>query len=181
MTAMVEPGSDRQTASPQEVAERLRQGEGVLVDVRTPAEFRSVHAEGAVSKPLDALDPEQVVREHGGDGKPLFLICRSGNRSMMALQRFLEQGIGEVISVEGGTQAWDASGLPVVRGRQTISLDRQMRISAGALVVLGVVAGAVWHPAGYVLAGCIGAGLVFAGVTDTCPMSSMLARAPWNR
>ena len=171
-----------ETINPSDAAERLRQKTGVLVDVRTPAEFREVHAEGAINRPLDSLSPQTVTREDVDDSRQILLICRSGNRSAQACRQFGEQGIDGVISVDGGTQAWEAAGLPVVRGeKKAISLDRQMRITAGSLVVLGALLGVLVHPAGYALSAVIGGGLVFAGVTDTCPMSSMLAKMPWNR
>jgi len=83
--------------------------------------------------------------------------------------------------VEGGTNAWIAAGLPVIRGRKTISIERQVRIGAGSLVVIGTGLGRFVHPAFYILAAFVGAGLVFAGVTDICGMANVLAKAPWNR
>jgi rhodanese-related sulfurtransferase len=86
-----------------------------------------------------------------------------------------------VVNVEGGTVACAAAGLPVVRGRKAVSLERQVRIAAGLLVVLGVALGWLVHPALVGLSAFVGAGLVFAGVTDTCGMGMLLARMPWNR
>jgi len=71
--------------------------------------------------------------------------------------------------------------LPVVRGKKTISLERQVRIAAGSLVVLGVVLGWLIHPGLSGIAAFVGAGLVFAGVTDTCGMAMVLAKMPWNQ
>ena len=73
------------------------------------------------------------------------------------------------------------AGLPVVRGKKAVSLERQVRIAAGSLVVIGVALGLLVHPVLFGLSGFVGAGLVFAGVTDTCGMGMMLARMPWNR
>ncbi|MBO0696981.1 MAG: DUF2892 domain-containing protein, partial [Zavarzinella sp.] len=93
----------------------------------------------------------------------------------------LAAGCPDVMNVEGGTAAWAAAGLPVVRGRKAVSLERQVRIAAGLLVVLGAVLGWLVHPAFVGLSAFVGAGLVFAGVTDTCGMGMLLARMPWNR
>ena len=164
-----------------EGAKRLRAGKAVLIDVRTPAEFRELHAAGAINHPLDSLSPLEVAQQHAAAGQELLLICRSGNRSATAHSQFLREGIEHAVSVEGGTQSWEREGLPVERGRKTLALDRQMRILAGSLVVLGVAIGWFVYPLGYVLAAFIGAGLVFAGVSDSCPMSQMLAKMPWNR
>ena len=87
-----------------------------------------------------------------------------------------------VVHVDGGTNAWQAAGLPVLKGeRKTMGMERQVRIAAGGLVALGVLAGALLHPAGYLFAAAIGAGLVYSGVSNTCAMALVLAKMPWNR
>ena len=84
--------------------------------------------------------------------------------------------------MEGGTQAWVAAGLPAVKGsKSAISIERQVRIGAGILVLTGIILGFLFHPAFFALSAFIGAGLVFAGVTDWCGMGLLLAKAPWNR
>jgi hypothetical protein len=88
--------------------------------------------------------------------------------------------------VEGGTAACEAAGLPVVRGRKAMSLERQVRICAGSIVAIGAALAAfgpdpTWQKVGAGIAGFIGCGLVFAGVTDTCGMAMMLAKMPWNQ
>jgi hypothetical protein len=90
-------------------------------------------------------------------------------------------GHSNVINVEGGTSAWAEDGLPVVRGKKAVSLERQVRITAGSLVLLGVILGWLLHPAFLILSAFVAAGLIFSGVTDTCGMGMMLARMPWNR
>jgi len=154
-----------------------------LIDVRTPVEFEQVHAEGARLAPLSDLDVAAVVAGRAaGAGEPVYVICKSGGRAAKACAAFAAAGHVNVISVAGGTDAWVAAGLPVVRGQsRVISLERQVRIAAGAMVIVGVLLGFLVHPALFGLAGFVGAGLVFAGVTDTCGMGMMLARMPWNR
>jgi len=152
-----------------------------LIDVRTPAEFREVHAAGARNIPLDALDPQAVMSQRNGKNGPLYLICRSGNRAASACRKFVDAGFSDVVNVEGGTQAWEHAGLPVVRGKKTISLERQVRIAAGFLVLLGAVLGYFVHPYFIGLSAFVGAGLMFAGITDTCGMGMMLAKMPWNQ
>lgn len=171
------------TISPAELAERLQAGRGVeLLDVRTPAEYRETHAEPARLVPLDALDPAAVMQARGGvAGEPLYIICRTGSRGRKACEAFAAAGYRNVVNVEGGTLAWEQAGLPVVRGKKTIALERQVRIAAGTLVLLGTALGALVHPAFLGLAAFVGAGLVFAGVTDTCGMAMLLARMPWNQ
>lgn len=151
-----------------------------LIDVRTPVEFQEVHVDGARNVPLDQLDPAAVMAGHA-PGQPLYVICRSGSRGRQACEKFHAAGFTNVHNVEGGTLACIADGLPVVRGRQIVSLERQVRIAAGALVLLGTALGWFVDPLFLGLAAFVGAGLIFAGITDTCGMGLMLARMPWNR
>jgi rhodanese-related sulfurtransferase len=169
------------TITPRRLAELRECGESIkLIDVRTPAEFGEVHVDFARNVPLDSLDPAQFP--HSGNGQPrLYVICRSGNRAAKACEKLMAAGHGSVINVEGGTQAWIDAGLPVVRGRKAMSLERQVRIAAGMFVLLGLLLGWFVHPWFLGLAAFVGAGLVFSGVTDTCGMGMLLARMPWNR
>lgn len=171
------------TITPQELAKLRGAGRPIdLVDVRSPVEYREVHAEQARSVPLDTLDPRAVMASRGDAARgPLYLICRSGGRSRKAAEAFQEAGFDDVASVEGGTLAWERAGLPVVRGEKTVSLERQVRIAAGSLVALGTALGVLVHPAFLGLPAFIGAGLVFSGVTDTCGMAMILARLPCIR
>jgi rhodanese-related sulfurtransferase len=174
------------TISPTQLADLRRRGESVtLIDVRTPAEYGEVHVEGARNVPLDRLDPKDISASHAGQG-PLYFICRSGGRSQKACEKLLAAGVADVVSVEGGTSACETAGLPVVRGKKAMSLERQVRIAAGALVAAGAALGAfgpdeTWRAVGLGLAGFVGAGLVFAGITDTCGMAMLIARMPWNQ
>ncbi len=172
------------TISPSSLAELRRRGDGVtLIDVRTPAEYDEVHVEGARNIPLDRLDPRAIAAEHAGKtGGPLYFVCKSGGRSQKACEQMIAAGVNDVVSVEGGTSACEAVGMKVARsGRKAMSLERQVRICAGGLVVLGAVLGHFVNPAWHALSAFIGAGLVFAGVTDTCGMAMMLAKMPWNQ
>lgn len=169
------------TISPQQLSAIVQSGRTVdLIDVRTPVEFREVHVPFARNVPLDQLDAAALAAGRTEE-QPLYVICRSGSRGKQACEKLLATGCAHVINVEGGTQAWDAAGLAVVRGKKAISLERQVRIAAGLLVLLGTGLGAFVHPYGLGLAAFVGAGLVFAGVTDTCGMGLLLARMPWNR
>lgn len=165
------------------IEEKRRRGEAVeLIDVRTPAEFREVHADCARLVPLDSLDPKAVMAARpGGRDEPLYTICKSGGRSRRAAEQFAACGFSNVISVEGGTTAWEQAGLPVIRGKKTMALERQVRIAAGSLVLIGTALGYLVHPGFLGLSAFVGAGLVFAGLTDTCGMAMMLARMPWNQ
>jgi rhodanese-related sulfurtransferase len=169
--------------SPQQIEQMRQHGKKFeLIDVRTPAEFRALHAEPAQNYPLDRLDGS-TLRELAGRAAnhTLYLICQRGSRGKTACEQLRACGAENVANVEGGTLAWEAAGLPVVRGKQTMSLERQVRIAAGSLVVIGAALAWFVHPAFVSLSAFVGAGLVFAGVTDTCGMGMLLAKMPWNR
>jgi rhodanese-related sulfurtransferase len=175
------------TITPKELLNLCNRGEPInLIDVRTPAEFGEVHVDFARNVPLDRLDPKQVAADHAQHAGPIYFVCRSGGRSKTACERMVAAGIGDVVSVEGGTTACDAAGLPVIRGRKVMSLERQVRIAAGALVAIGAALAAfgpdpLWKGIGAGLAGFVGCGLVFAGLTDTCGMAMLIGRMPWNQ
>jgi rhodanese-related sulfurtransferase len=170
-----------QSITPRELAERKQRGESInLIDVRTPVEYREVHAEIARNVPLDQLNPTDVLAGHDTE-EPLYVICRSGSRASKAGEAIVAAGFHNVVNVEGGTQAWDAAGLPVVRGKKAVSLERQVRIVAGLLVLTGALLGYFVDINFIWLSAFIGAGLTFAGITDTCGMGMMLAKMPWNQ
>jgi rhodanese-related sulfurtransferase len=170
------------TVTPKELYDRVKAGQQIeLIDVRTPAEFREVHVDFARNVPLDQLDERAIASTRNGSNEPLYVICRSGSRARQACEKLAKAGLVQIVNVEGGTQAWDQAGLPVVRGKKAISLERQVRIAAGTLVLVSSVLGVIAHPYWIGLAAFVGAGLVFAGVTDTCGMAMLLARMPWNQ
>ncbi len=170
------------TITPRRLEELRSAGQPIdLFDVRTPVEFREVHVPFARNVPLDRLDPAAVAGERTAPaGEPVYVICKSGSRGQKACEKLLAAGVS-AINVEGGTQAWIDVGLPVVRGKRTISLERQVRIAAGSLVVLGAVLAWLVHPGFIGLPALVGAGLLFSGLTDSCAMGMVLARMPWNR
>jgi rhodanese-related sulfurtransferase len=171
------------TISPRELDAQRQNGQTVeLIDVRTPVEFQEVHCSYARNVPLSDLNPRELMQKRTVlADQPLYVICRTGSRGKQACEKFHAAGFSNVVNVEGGTLAWEQAGLPVVRGRKIMSLERQVRIAAGLLVVIGAVLGYFVHPWFIGLSAFVGAGLIFAGVTDTCGMGLLLARMPWNQ
>ena len=166
---------------PQALLAAHQQG-ALLLDVRSPAEFRSGRVQGAVNLPLENVTAESVrTLLAGNDQVPVLLLCASGGRARTAAQRLASSGLKTLV-VQGGTNSCAQAGLPMDKDAGgMISVERQVRIAAGALVATGVILGTWVHPSFYGLSGFIGAGLVFAGVTDWCGMGLLLARAPWNK
>jgi rhodanese-related sulfurtransferase len=158
----------------------LDEDKAKLVDVREAAEHAAERIEGAELHPLSEFDPAAIS---GSNGVKVVLHCRTGMRSADAAQRLLAQGHADAYHLEGGLQGWKREGLPTQSsgGRAPIGIMRQVQITAGSLVVIGVVLGFLVSPWLFGLSAFVGAGLVFAGVSGTCGMATMLAKMPWNR
>jgi rhodanese-related sulfurtransferase len=167
------------TITPAEAARLLRDG-ATLVDVREPDEHARERIPGARNLPLSRLEEAELAAP---DGKPVLFHCRSGARTHGNAARLAAKaGVCEAYVVEGGLEAWKRAGLPVAEDRrQPLELMRQVQITAGSMVVLGVLLGATVSPWLYGLSAFVGAGLVFAGVTGTCGLARMLRLMPWNR
>ncbi len=162
------------------LAEHLASGGAPrILDVRTPAEFETSHIPGSYNVPLDTL------REHRGELKrhldeDVVLVCRAGGRAAQAEVALAGVGLPGLRVLDGGMDAWESTGAPVNRGRQTWELERQVRLVAGGMVALGVL-GSVKVPSLKWVAGAVGAGLSGAALTNTCAMGMVLSKMPWNR
>ena len=168
------------TIQPSDLRQLRQEGCDVCaIDVRSPAEFAAMHIDGSANVPLDRLAEHcEALRDLD---VPIVLICRSGIRARQAELLLAEVGAGRPHILDGGVAAWERAGLPVTRGRSVWSLERQVRGIAGALVLLGTVGSVLlWQPLVY-LSMFVGAGLLFAALTDTCMMGLLLARLPFNR
>ena len=161
---------------------REKNGTTALLDVRTPSEHAQIHVPGVHLIPLDRLDATELEGVAGfSKDTPVFILCHSGGRAKQAAEKLSRAGYQDCVVVEGGTSAWAANGLPVVRGTsRVIALERQVRIAAGALVLIGVLLSHFVNPAFIWLSGFVGAGLIFAGVTDWCGMGILISKMPWN-
>lgn len=170
------------TITPQQLNELKSSGQEVLlIDVRTPIEFQEVHVEFARNIPLNRLETDAVLSKQADPERPIYFICRSGSRGRQACERLKTLGVTNAVNVDGGTLAWEQAGLPVIRGKKAISLERQVRIAAGTLILTSITLAILIHPYWIGLAAFVGAGLIFAGVTDYCGMGLLLARMPWNQ
>jgi rhodanese-related sulfurtransferase len=168
---------------PEQLEAILKGGENLeLIDVRSPGEYQSLHAEPAKNIPLDQLRGEalaDLVRR--SSRHTVYVICQKGGRGQTACEKLLAAGAEHIANVEGGTSAWAAAGLPVVRGKPAMSIERQVRIALGGITLAGALL-AVWaHPAWVWLCAAMGAAFIYSGVTDFCGMALVLAKAPWNQ
>ncbi len=154
-------------------------GKAVLIDVREPDEYIKEHVPEAHLVPLSGFNPEDFPQEHD---KIAIFHCRSGGRTEASAAQILKTGFREAYQLDGGIQAWRAAGLPVnENAKAPISIMRQVQITAGSLVLLGIVLAVLVNPWFAALSAFVGAGLTQAGITGNCAMASILKNMPWNR
>ena len=163
--------------SPHEQADQHRSGRVSIVDVREPMEFVGGSIPGSRNIPLAQISKVPLPEA------PLVLVCQSGARSERGVATLRSLGQGESLAdLEGGLLAWEAARLPLEKRRGApLPLMRQVQISAGALVLIGVVLSQTLAPGWIWLSGFVGAGLIFAGISGFCGMARLLALLPWNR
>lgn len=150
-----------------------------ILDVRTPGEFHSAHIPGAYNVPLDQMSEHrgELARLH----HPIVLVCQSGARATTAMEQLQDAGKVDLRLLVGGMNAWQqAGGDMAVAAEQRWSLERQVRLVAGLIVLVSILV-SLAVPAARFVAGFVGAGLTFAAVTDTCAMGMLLAKLPYNR
>ena len=173
------------TLTTAQAADRL--DELLVIDVRTPGEYATGHLPRALNVPLDRLAKALPDIELAAERRELLLVCASGARAENAWRTLAERGVAGAV-LQGGTAGWAAEGRELDqpadadrRVRKVWAMERQVRVTAGGLVVLGVVLGLLVHPAFQLLSGAIGLGLVYSAVTNTCGMAAVLGRLPHNR
>ncbi|AMM33591.1 sulfurtransferase [Sinomonas atrocyanea] len=152
----------------------------MVVDVRSGAEFDSLHIRGSYHVPLPLLS-EHAEEFASRMGTRVVLVCQSGARAEQARKRLAAVGLAGASVLEGGVPAFAAAGGDVVRGAQTWALERQVRMTAGSLVLASILGGRFISPKLRLVAGGIGAGLTFSAATNSCAMGAMLSKMPWNR
>ncbi|MCP5468643.1 MAG: rhodanese-like domain-containing protein [Deltaproteobacteria bacterium] len=161
-----------------QLKEELKKNKGILLDVRNPDEHQLNHIEGAVHIPLDHVENKshEIPRNC-----MVYVYCRSGNRSRQAVERLQAMGFENLINVEGGISQYQKSGGEVLRLGRGLPLMQQVQITAGTLIILGLVLAWLVNPNFIALTAFVGVGLIFAGVSGFCGMEKLLSRMPWNR
>lgn len=150
-----------------------------VIDVRAPGEFDSAHIPGSHNVPLDLLEThrDRIIAQHTD---PVVLVCRTGNRAEQARTLLAETGFDQITVLDGGVQAWQRHEAPVERGTGTWTMERQVRLVAGSIVLTGIL-GSRFVPKLKWVAAAIGGGLTFAAISDTCGMAKALSLLPYNR
>lgn len=166
---------------PAQAASRIE--DYTIIDVRTPGEYASGHLPGAHNIPLDQLPAALPTLQNAATRGDLLVVCASGARSGQACATLAEHGI-TAATLTGGTQAWTQNGHDTQRpegARTAWAMERQVRLTAGALVLTGLLLALLVHPAFQLLSAAIAAGLAISAVTNTCGMAAVLAKLPHNR
>ncbi len=174
---------DRLTVGPAEASEMLRNNRAGLVDVREPDEFRHERIEGSLLLPLSRLDDVAArLPPTFAKGDKLIVYCRSGRRAADAVSRLRARGYGSATSLAGGIEGWKAAGFAVTREESApLPIRRQVQLTIGVVVLIGVVLSAFVSPWFLVLPAFMGTGLIFAGATGWCGLAIALGAMPWNR
>ncbi len=149
------------------------------IDVREYTEFAAGHIAGVRLVPLQRLGTEAIMWDKK---TPLLLVCRSGKRATQAAATLDRLGFTDLAILEGGMEAWRQMGLPDQKVlRQPWSLERQVRVIAGGMIVLSSLLAATVTPWFLIWTLCVGLGLTISGMTDLCLMAGLMGRLPWNR
>jgi rhodanese-related sulfurtransferase len=153
------------------------QANAQLIDVRSATEFASGHIPGAINIPMEQIEARLADLD---SARPLVLVCQSGQRARMTAG-LLAPCRSQITVLEGGTKAWAQASLPLVASvKSRWSLERQVRLGAGLLVLIGATLALTVNVSWLFLSGFVGLGLSFSGITDICPMAILLALMPWN-
>lgn len=154
--------------------------DAVIVDVREPEEYATMHIAGATLIPLGQLTQDKLPTLN--NNKKLIIHCQLGKRGSMACEKLLQQDPSlELYNLEGGIIAWQRAGLHVETAKcEMLPLARQVQVTIGSGVLLGLVAGYFVHPAFLLVSAFLGFGLVWSGVTGSCRLAQLLSKMPWN-
>ncbi|WP_159790526.1 rhodanese-like domain-containing protein [Sodalinema gerasimenkoae] len=176
-TPSTNPTDRLQSIDPSSLKLQLDAGEILLIDVREPSEHAGEKIAGSQLMPLSRFNPQDIPSD-----RPFVLHCQTGTRSAQAAQKLFAAGVEQVSHLDGGLNAWKQAGHPtIVNKNAPISIMRQVQIVAGSLILIGTLLGAFVTPEFLFLSGFVGAGLLFAGISNTCMMARLLAKLPYNQ
>ncbi|MBD3783252.1 MAG: rhodanese-like domain-containing protein [Micrococcales bacterium] len=150
-----------------------------IVDVRSPAEFETMHIPGSYNVPITLLG-EHAAEFAARLDRKVVLVCQTGVRASQARLRLAGVGAENLHILDGGVPAFASAGGDVVRGQARWAMDRQVRLAAGSLVLASILT-SLKLPSARFVAGGIGAGLTYAAATDSCAMSKILGMLPYNK
>ncbi len=159
--------------------EWLNENKAMLIDVREPAEHASVCIECAELKPLSQINSHEITHSD----RKVIIHCKSGKRSQMACQAFMEKHPElDIYNLEGGIDAWQSAGLKVKSGeKKTLPLDQQVQLTIGSFTFIGAMLTLFININFVYVPAALGLGLTMAGITGACPLRQLIAKMPWNQ
>jgi rhodanese-related sulfurtransferase len=170
------------TISPVEAKRRLASGSAILVDIREPMEHAREAIPGARLHPLSAFDAQALSALGSANARALIFHCQGGKRTADNADRLRGCSVPEAYILEGGLSGWKAAGYATSIDRtKPIELQRQVQITAGLLILTGLLLAWLVSPLFLGLSAFVGGGLVFAGISGFCGLARLLALLPWNR
>ena len=158
----------------------IEEGKVILIDVREPIEYHTGHIESALNLPLSTLKTQQL--DTLNDKKKKFVIyCKSGHRSTKACEKLIKNTSYDLWNLDGGISSWTNNSLPISRHSKRLSLDRQVHIALGTMILLGLCLEYYVSGKWIGLPIIIGLGLLNSGITGWCGLGKLIAKMPWNK
>jgi glyoxylase-like metal-dependent hydrolase (beta-lactamase superfamily II)/rhodanese-related sulfurtransferase len=166
--------------SPRDAAALLKQDPQVkILDVRSALEFSQEHIEPSINIPIDMISGK--IGELSQSKQSYLVLCHSGTRAAMAADMLMQAGIHTVKVMEGGIARWEKEKQPVIKGQGGMSLERQVRLIAGSLVLAGIIMAFLAHWTFIFVPVFVCCGLIYSGLSDNCLMGMMLMKLPYNK
>lgn len=166
--------------NPEEAYKQILSGRQTqIIDVREDAEYNAMHVADSVSLPLATIKQNHGLISKDGQ---VYLLCQSGRRAHSAAQELAQIGYNDIVVIKGGLNAWEKGGLPVKKGKSGVwSMDRQVRFTAGLLVLFGIALSTFLSSNWLLLSAVVALGMIVSAVSNTCAMANFLDLMPWNR
>lgn len=152
----------------------------IIYDIREADEYRREHIVGAKNTPLSNFNLDQI--NEVSPNSSIVFHCQSGNRTKMNEAKFKDLPCKEVFILKDGITEWKNLGCATaVDNNAPLPIMRQVQITAGSLVVFGVILSFIISPYFALLSAFVGAGLIFAGISGFCGMANLLMLLPYNK
>ena len=171
--------------NPKIAKEWLDQNECCIIDVREPSEHQNQSIKGSHLIPLGQLSADKIPQQF--KNKKIVMHCQRGGRSSRACAQLMQENPDlNIYNLEGGILGWSECGLDTAcaNGSQkkcTMSIERQVRLTAGLIVFVGCVLAIIVDPIFIALPAFAGFALSFTAIIDWCGMAKVLAAMPWNK
>jgi rhodanese-related sulfurtransferase len=176
------------TIKAQELYQHIKLGHNVvLIDVRSVEEYDRCHIKGAISYPLESFHAQALIHRvlaRFPSPPTIYITCASGNDAPIAAQHLVSSSYDFVCVLQGGTKAWLAQKLPVIKKQtvqHTVSLSQQMQIAMGCIVTLASLFGTFVHPVFHLFAFLAGVGYTYEAIFNTQYLKNFLLKASWNQ